>query len=251
MIDYTLFGTYNREAICILSKHIGNTFYKKPQEKGWRVPIYSNGTGIKMYVYKNRFGEFDKIILAFSPHIQSNHSLHNANFFTYYEAQNQVKKTFNYLGICEDLFKEFYISSIELGVNFPVQFNNDYILNSALMHKGNFFVTDPKLSHYKFAENEEEKYFKVKFYIKSRQRNNDTDLTYHELGYCPNNIMRFEIKLKKIGKFKFFNFSDMESLFAKNAEQIFLNELISRFDEMFFFHPKELKNTNLTKPQLR
>lgn len=252
MIDYTLFGTYNRYAICIISKHINNTFFKSSPEKGWqRATIYSNGSGIKIYANKNKLGEFYKIILAFSPHVQSNNSLHNANFLSYTDAKNQVKKTFNSLGIDEDLFKEFYISSIELGVNFPVQMDAEYVLNSALMHSNRFFVIDPKLSYYKFAENPKDKYLKVKFYIKSKQRNNVANLTYHELGYCPNNIMRFEIKLQKGGKFKFIDFSNMESLFADNAEQILLHQLIFRFDEMFFFHTKEIKNRNLTIPQLK
>lgn len=251
MIDYSFFGTYNQEAIKIILKKIQGTFHISKNEKGWeKAVIYSNGKGIKIFTQNNKDGECYKLFLAFSPHKQFNDNLHNANYITLEQAKNQIKKTFSSVGISFNLFKEFYISSIEIGINFYVEHDPYFILNSALMFGTNFFVTHEKYKHYKYASNAgAAKYLKTKFYIKSEQRNNDSDYKYFELRYCPANIMRFEIKLQRAKKFKFMDFSNMECLYAEDAEEILSVQLTKEFNKMFFFSVKHISKNNLTKPQ--
>ena len=75
-------------------------------------------------------------------------------------------KTFETFGISYELFKEFYISSIEIGINFNVQENAFPILNSALMFGRNYFVTHHKFKHYRFAgDSGKGKYLITKFYM--------------------------------------------------------------------------------------
>ncbi|MGV8915199.1 MAG: hypothetical protein ACOH1X_07095 [Kaistella sp.] len=251
MIDYSLFGTYNREAMQLILSKIKDNYFLSVKEKGWeKATIFSNGKGVKLYAHFNKYGECYKIMLAFSPHKQFNNNLHNANYFTYKQAQKQIVKTFEAIGISYELFKEFYISSIEIGINFNVQENAFPILNSALMFGRNYFVTHHKHKHYRFAGDPGKgKYLKTKFYIKSEQRNGECDCNYFELGYCDQNIMRFETKLKRAEKFKFIDFGNLESLYLENSEEILSKQLLREFGKIFFFSVKHIKQNNLTKPQ--
>ena len=130
---------------------IKDTYFLSAKERGWeKATVFSNGKGVKLYAHFNKHGECYKIMLALSPHKQFNNNLHNANYFTYKQAQKQILKTFETFGISYELFKEFYISSIEIGINFKVQENAFPILNSALMFGRNYFVTHHKFKHYRF-----------------------------------------------------------------------------------------------------
>ena len=230
---------------------IKDTYFLSAKERGWeKATVFSNGKGVKLYAHFNKHGECYKIMLAFSPHKQFNNNLHNANYFTYKQAQKQILKTFETFGISYELFKEFYISSIEIGINFNVQENAFPILNSALMFGRNYFVTHHKFKHYRFAGDPGNgKYLKTKFYIKSEQRNEECDRNYFELGYCDQNILRFETKLKRAEKFKFIDFGNLQSLYLENSEDILSEQLLKEFAKIFFFSVKHINRNNLTKPQ--
>ena len=91
--------------------------------------------------------------------------------------------------------------------------------------------------HYRTAGNSKKssKYFKAKFYIKSEQTITQTGLNFAELGYCLPNTMRFEIKLERADKFKFMDFSSLEALFGKTAEDTLKEFLAKEFHRIFFF----------------
>ena len=252
MIDYTSFKTENIEIINNTYSIIKDTFSQEKTETGWRTTHkFSNKNGIDIYLTFDRFGNYIKMFIKFSPHSISNNNLHNANFFSLQDAQTSILKTFNSLGIERDNLKYFGVSNVEIGVNFRVDRDAYFILNSALMY-GKYFFKETHFKHYKTATNDEHKYLKVKFYIKSEQKKTELDSTYYELGYCDKNIMRFELKLEKINKFKILDFSNIESLFQDNTEEILQNFILYHYERMFFFNLKEIDNQKLkTKSQFK
>ena len=252
MIDYTSFKTENIEIINNTFSIIKDTFSQEKTETRWRTTHkFSNKNGIDIYLTYDRFGNYIKMFIKFSPHSISNNNIHNANFFSLEEAQISILKTFKSLGIERNDLKYFGVSSIEIGVNFRVDRDAYFILNSALLYS-NYFFKETQFKHYKIATNDKHKYLKVKFYIKSEQKKTELDSTYYELGYCDKNIMRFELKLEKINKFKILDFSNIESLFQDNTEEILQNFILYHYERMFFFNLKEIDNQKLkTKPQFK
>ena len=260
MIDYTSFKTENIEIINNTFSIIKDTFSQEKTETRWRTTHkFSNKNGIDIYLTYDRFGNYIKMFIKFSPHSSSNNNIHNANFFSLEEAQISILNTFKSLGIERDDLKYFGVSSIEIGVNFRVDRDAYFILNSALLYS-NYFFKETQFKHYKIATNENEnnkdndndKYLKVKFYIKSEQKKTELDSTYYELGYCDKNIMRFELKLEKINKFKILDFSNIESLFQDNTEEILQNFILYHYERMFFFNLKEIDTQKLkTKSQFK
>ena len=252
MIDYTSFKTENIEIINNTYSIIKDTFSQEKTETRWRTTHkFTNKNGINIYLTYDRFENYIKMFIKFSPHSISNNNIHNANFFSLEEAQISILKTFKSLGIERDDLKYFGVSSIEIGVNFRVDRDAYFILNSALLYS-NYFFKETQFKHYKIATNDKHKYLKVKFYIKSEQKKTELDSTYYELGYCDKNIMRFELKLEKINKFKILDFSNIESLFQDNTEEILQNFILYHYERMFFFNLKEIDTQKLkTKSQFK
>ena len=245
MIDYTSFKTENIEIINNTYSIIKDTFSQEKTETRWRTTHkFSNKNGIDIYLNFDRFGNYIKMFIKFSPHSISNNNIHNANFFSLEEAQISILKTFKSLGIERDDLKYFGVSNIEIGVNFRVNRDTYFILNSALLY-GCYFFKETQYKHYKTATNDNDKYLKVKFYIKSEQKKTELDSTYYELGYCDKNIMRFELKLEKISKFKILDFSNIESLFQDNTEEILQKFILDNYEKMFFFNLKEIDTQKL------
>jgi len=252
MIDYTSFKTENIEIINNTYSIIKDTFSQEKTETRWRrTHKFTNKNGINIYLTYDRFENYVKMFIKFSPHSISNNNIHNTNFFSLQEAQTSIINTFKSLGIERDNFKYFGVSNIEIGVNFRVNRDTYFILNSALLYS-NYFFKETQFKHYKTATNDKHKYLKVKFYIKSEQKKTDSESTYYELGYCDKNIMRFELKLEKISEFKILDFSNIESLFQDNTEEILQNFILYHYERMFFFNLKEIDTQKLkTKPQFK
>ncbi len=246
MIDYSFFSTLNTACIEKVLDAVSKSFRPAPPEKGWRgVRIYTDDKGVKVYARENRYSECSQIYIAFSPHKVHNNNKHNANIFSLQEAQDSIIKTFKTLNIDRQYFKEFYISTIEIGVNFYVNRDTETILNSALLYRQIFFNTHEKYRHYRTAKPEKSKYAKIKFYIKSKQFDEALGATYHDLGYCPDNVMRFECKLERAGKFKFLDFGNLDSLFLPETEEILKNHLLQEFDKVFFYYPDDVQKRKL------
>ena len=257
MLDNISFFTFNQQVINDVVSFGKDQLDRQPNEKGWRsTDIFSNGNGIYFYFHRNRFGERDKMYIRFSPHVQANGGLHNASFFTYKEAQKSIVNTFANVGIARETIKEFGINAIEIGTNFRAVREPYFVLNSALMFGRYFFKTHEKHRHYRYATTGEKKrgskYFTTKFYIKSEQIDGASGLTYHQLNYCGSDVMRFEVKIERTDKFKFFDFSNAENLFNEEAEEVFSDFLLKNYDRMFFFSIKEIEQRRIkTKAQLR
>jgi len=245
-LDYITFASYNRKVISTIYNNNAIRLHSLANESGWvDYDVYRIDKLIKLYFHRNKFGEYDKVFISFSPHIITNKGRHNANFFNYDSALAIIRLTFFKLGLLQDDFSKFYISSVEIGINFKVHRDPYLILESALMFDRRFFKAHTVYKHYKYVENEKNKYKKVKFYIKSEQIDNRTGLRYHELRYCENNVMRFEIKIERADKFTFFDFSNMNNLFSGSAEQIFKSFLTKEYKKMFFFSLKEVNQKKI------
>ena len=103
MIDYTSFKTENIEIINNTFSIIKDTFSQEKTETRWRTTHkFSNKNGIDIYLTYDRFGNYIKMFIKFSPHSSSNNNIHNANFFSLEEAQISILNTFKSLGIERD-----------------------------------------------------------------------------------------------------------------------------------------------------
>ena len=103
MIDYTSFKTENIEIINNTFSIIKDTFSKEKTKTRWRTTHkFSNKNGIDIYLTYDRFGNYIKMFIKFSPHSSSNNNIHNANFFSLEEAQISILNTFKSLGIERD-----------------------------------------------------------------------------------------------------------------------------------------------------
>ncbi|ROI08115.1 hypothetical protein EGI11_10705 [Chryseobacterium sp. H3056] len=253
-IDHTLISTEYVDIIELCVQFITNRFRRIKGDVKWKgYHIYSNDAGITCYLQPNRFSEYKKLFIAFSPHKLHNAGIHNANNVTYSMLLLEISKLMVGLGIRRESFCCFKIVSIEIGTNFEVKREPFFILNSALMI-GNHFFQRTTYQHYRTAGNRRKssKYYKAKFYIKSAQTFTNTGLTHSELGYCPKNTMRFEIKLERAGKFTFLDFSNLETLFKDATEEAFKDYLAGEFNKVFFFCLESIDARKLrTKPQLK
>ena len=254
-IDYILLRTQNTIIINRVFKRMLHVFTKKAGEKGWTksYEIYTNNYGVTLYFRRNRFGDFDKMFVGFSAHAQINGGLHNADFRTFAQAQRSIINVFAMLAVRRGELGEFGVSNIEIGTNFRVYRDPYKILDAALMFDKHFYQYHDKYCHYKFSTHPKKtyKYLKAKFYIKSFQIDSATGLTYQDLAFCDQNIMRLEFKLERASKFKFMNFSSLESLFKKDAEKQLEKFFMEQFAKMFFYSPTDIITRGLKKFQLK
>lgn len=253
-IDHFLISSLNRGVIkiCLRTVKDNKDFRQLSPNKYWRgCIIYQHFLGFKVYFHKNRYDEFDTVSIAFSPHKMANNGLHNANQISFYKLTNNVLLVLQKLGLKRNYCNEFHICSIELGVNFEVNRDPYFILNSAIM-AGTYFFKETEYRHYRIANNPKNKYLKYKLYIKAEQRITSTQRTFAELGYCSNKTMRFEIKIERPEKQSFFNFSNLENLFHHQTEAIFKRYIREKFESIFFFSTATLnRNDMITEPYKR
>ena len=95
MIDYTSFKTENIEIINNTFSIIKDTFSQEKTETGWRTTHkFSNKNGIDIYLTFDRFGNYIKMFIKFSPHSISNNNIHNANFFSFLSILKCLSKAF-------------------------------------------------------------------------------------------------------------------------------------------------------------
>lgn len=251
-VDHTLLSTEDVDVIRSCVQVIMNCFRRIKGDVRWkRCHLYTNNAGLRCYLRRNRFGEYDKIFISFSPHKLHNGGTHNANNVSYSDQLLEISKAMLGLGIRREKFRCFKIVSIEIGTNFHVKRDPLFVLNSALMI-GNYFFQKTQYEHYRTAGNttKSSKYYKAKFYIKSSQTVTNSGATYAELGYCSANTMRFEIKLERADKFRFLDFSNLETLFLTTTEETLKSYLAGEFEKVFFFCLESVDAGKLrTKPE--
>ena len=252
MIDYLSIATMNIETINKVYSLITKTFQRVPTEKGWNNTEKFYKRGITLYFTKNKQKEYIKLIIKYSPHKQYNNNKHNANEFSMKNAQKWIIRTNSSLGITENDFINFYISQIEIGINFKTSSNPDNVLKKLCMYSKFFFKQSPKYSHYYTAPPESKnrnKYYKIKYYWKSMQKIESINKTNYEMGYCPENVLRFEIKIERLNKFKDIKLHKLNDLFANNLNANLKNYILKLHDEVFYFNPKEVITSKLTTTQ--
>lgn len=254
MIDFIKINTYHVALINRTWHNIQKDFTKVNAEKGWKcTDKYSNKKGISLYFQYNKNREYYKMFIAFSPHKEYNLGIHNANDLRMSDAKLQIVETLNQLGIKEVEFNEMRITSIEIGINFTSQDSPMNVLKTYLMYGKYRLEQHPSFPHYYFTQqnDSQNKYLKIKFYGKSLQRETSSQKTYHELGYCDENTMRFEIKFERANKHRFFKNNSFKRFFAEDFYDHAAQLIVGEFDKMFFFDKKALDPRKLKRSELK
>lgn len=234
-----------------------DNFIIKSQCYHWVTYTTKTGIDIKFPRYKKK--EEDKVLISFSPHKQKNGNKHNADFFSLFEAQKYIESTLRSLGIERKDFIYWDISAIEIGINYQSVISPQTILECFLFYGNARFHQHHIYKHFYYAEGKDSvkgkrnetvirktgesrrnKYCKIKNYWKARQRNNETNLMFYELGYCGANVMRFEVKAEIKKKVKTLGFNTLESLYDKDSLNRCIKCLNKHLQEIFVFNPKDI-----------
>lgn len=259
MIDLLKIRTIVEEVIFILFE-ISKKNFKVIENRAYS-KTYSNSTGIKITFLNTRLGTIADII--FSPHKQANNNKHNANVFSLLDAQKSVISIMRYLGIERNLYRDFTIMQIEIGINYvcPTTLSPQMVLDSFLMLVNSFFQKHPKHHHYRFAEgtnrkrsnstkqddSKEKASIKLKHYWKASQFIDSENKTLSELGYCKSEVIRTEVRAQRTGKIKELGFVTLNDLFRENSFDCMKNFLMKQLDKVFVFNPAEIDKTKIKK----
>jgi len=244
-----------------------DNFIIKSQSYHW--VTYSTKTGIDIKFPRYKKKEEDIVLISFSPHKQKNGNKHNADFFSLMEAQEYIESTLRSLGIERKDFIYWDISAIEIGVNYLSVIPPKTLLECFLFYKTARFHQHHIYKHYHYSagkdgvkgrnsekvdrtvdEERENKNCKIKHYWKAHQRNNETNLMFYELGYCGENVMRFEVKAEIKPKVRESGFTTLESIYDEEAFQRCIIYLNKHLQEIFVFNPKDIvDDSKMKKPQ--
>lgn len=253
-IDYMLVHTMVPQIINSVFQNTKQQYYKVRRKRGWTAwESYSNSSGITLHFKRNKLGELYALFVGFSPHVQLNGGMHNANPCTIQQAIGSVADTLKGVGVHRKDFNLFGISSIEIGANFIIDIDPQTVLARAVMYGKYFFLRHHRHAHFKYAccYNLRSKYKKGKFYWKSAQIDSATKLTYSELGFCEWNMMRIEFKIQRASKFDFIDFANLESLFSTNASDLLTKFFWEQYEQMFFYSSKDVLKKRLSKTELK
>lgn len=234
-----------------------DNFIIKSQSYHW--VTYSTKTGIDIKFPRYKKKDEDIVLISFSPHKLKNGNKHNADFFSLIEAQEYIESTLRSLGIKRKDFIYWDISAIEIGVNYLSVIPPKTLLECFLFYKTARFHQHHIYKHYYYSagkdgvkgrnsekvnraidEERVNKNCKIKHYWKAHQRNNETNLMFYELGYCGENVMRFEVKAEIKPKVRESGFSTLESLYDNEALQRCIIYLNKHLQEIFVFNPKDI-----------
>ncbi|WP_282073538.1 hypothetical protein [Polaribacter atrinae] len=156
----------------------------------------------------------ERVLLTGSLHYYHNKGLHNYNDFNFLDVQETIYQISNLLDVT---ISNVILLNIEFGVNLTPYFNPNYIINNLQLHRGKEFLK-PYDFNYKAAKHQR---FWIKVYNKGKHFKQ------------PNNILRIELKYKKmidLNKLGLYTFEDLvnpsiynnllELLVAKWSESI-------------------------------
>ena len=268
MIDRITVGNQHAPVMYQLMGVCQDNFRIKSQDNLWTV--YDTGTGISIrFKYQNK--NLNKVFLDFSPHKQKNGNIHNADPISIKEAQEQIRLTLGNIGIEKRNFIFWDISAIEIGVNYLSVVAPETILQCFLFYKNARFNQHPLYPHYYYAAGKEgvkgkrndivdrksgdarrNKNCKIKNYCKANQTNNQVSLMYYQLGYCEENVMRFEVNAETMAYCKKWGFTTLDSLFDENILERCIIFLKEHLNEIFVFNPKDIvSDKKLSTPERR
>lgn len=185
--------------------------------------IIAKYKGLTFKIYRTGY-----TIMTGSLHKYFNDGKHNYNDFTIENLKTVLLNIEKNLGI--ELNKAI-IQNIEFGVNIPLKFEAKTILNNLICFGFKKFkdVSLPNLGQYKQVENRQ--YF-IKIYDKGRQ---------YKLG---RELLRFEIKIKRMEKIKTINLHNLGDLLTPNWIVSICNELLHDWNDVLLFespnNPKSL-----------
>lgn len=243
-----------------------DNFIIKSQNYWW--VTYTTQTGIDIK-FPKRKKEEDIVFISFSPHKQKNGNKHNADFFSLMEAQKYIESTLKSLGIERKDFVFWDISAIEIGVNYISVIPPKTLLECFLFYRTAKFHQHQIYKHYYYSagkdyvkgknsenvdrirdEERANKNCKIKHYWKAHQRDNGENLMFYQLGYCDEDLMRFEVKGENKPKVRESGFTTLESLYDYEALERCIIYLNKHLQEIFVFNPKDIvDHTKLTEPQ--
>lgn len=253
MIDHFGFSTKIPFYINKTFLLVQNTYRKVKAEKGWsKAHKYTNDNGINIYFKYNKTNEYYAMYVYYSPHKQSNKNLHNANDFSLDNAQKTIISINKGIGIDEVDFRYFEVFSIEIGINYHAPRPPKEILNSLLNYKTYFFEVKDKVKKpfYSTAEPKTvNKYLKIKHYSKGRQKIESINKTFAELGYCEDDMMRFEVKVERAKKNKNLPINYLSDVFADQMKKALCDFILKEHQNVFYYCKKDIDTRNLNNVQ--
>ena len=256
MIDMITIGNQHAPVMYQLMGVCQDNFKTKSKDNLWA--IYDTGTGIIIrFKYQNR--NLYQVLIDFSPHMQKNGNKHNANSLSLKEAQQYIESTLRSVGIERKDFVFWDVSTVEIGINYKSIISPQTILECFLFYGTARFHQHHIHKHYYYAAGKEgvrgkrndivdrksgdarrNKYCKIKNYWKAHQRKSESNLMFYQLGYCGENVMRFEVKAETKKKVKTLGFNTLESLYDESSFERCISCLNNHLQDIFVFNPKDI-----------
>jgi hypothetical protein len=172
-------------------------------------------------IYKNKVA-----ILTGSLHYLYNNGEHNYNNFTFSSLINTLDEVANLLGL---KLYQFKIQNIEFGINIKLPYNVSNITSNLLTHNQKEFL---KPDNYDYKVAKHQRYW-LKVYNKGEQFNR------------PNNILRVELKYKKMTELNKIGLHTFLDLLNKDQHNQLLTILLDKWSKALLY------DFTIDKTQLR
>ncbi|SKB94322.1 hypothetical protein SAMN05660477_01969 [Soonwooa buanensis] len=222
-----------------------------PSKKGHESISFELGIDIIIsFIRSTEANKFRRMYVSFSVHKQANNGLHNADFLSFSRAKITIKKILAYLEITEFHFHYFNVDKIELGFNYDINDEPKYLLDAMLMVGSKFFSYQNQEKNPYFKNTKSEKGTNniiFKHYSKGRQIDKIKRLPNYELGYCQENLMRWEISIERLAKVPRLKIRELSDLFRDGAEKLIKEFMALEFARVFVFDHQSVATKQITK----
>ncbi len=158
----------------------------------------------------------ERVLLTGSLHYYHNKGLHNYNDFNFLDVQKTIYQISNLLDVT---ISNVILLNIEFGVNLTPHFNPNYIIHNLQLHRGKEFLK-PYDFNYKATKHQR---FWIKVYNKG------------EHFKRPNNILRIELKYKKMIDLNKLGLYTFEDLINPSIYNKLLELLVSKWSESIVY----------------
>ena len=166
---------------------------------------------LNIIIFKN-----DRVLLTGSLHYYYNNGLYNYNDFTY---QNILETINNISSLIDIPLYNIILLNIEFGVNLTPYFEPNHIINNLQLHRKKEFLKPHNLN-YKASKHQR---FWLKVYNKG------------EHFKRPNNILRIELKYKKMIDLNKLGLFTLENLRIPNIYNNLLELLVTKWNECIIY----------------